>query len=420
MQKELLVRAIARGDLSEARSVALEALMIHHAGGGCDETTLAKLYQQQADEMLLQQENHGRNDEQKIKYHHMNSTTNGRRVQAVVDDPLECWPSTLENGGAGGDNVMDLWDECCSQVTDVEQSAESDSAKDLPQQQGNDNTMLGGVDAHNQCAFEGKPLCCEFHVGSSSYLRLPALRELALRVRVESDDGVKEIYDLEQDGFLRRFDPAGILWPSGYLLALCVAAPNMCGVPELNDIAGSSTELFALELGSGIGLPSIALSRMLARRWGDKEERKTFRMVAADKARHALALIASNACAANASVSTVLMDHSNEKALATTFHAQTFSVILGSALQAFFDESTRVKGHPLWRALDQLLDRSEHAIVLLSHTTHSLQVPDDGNFVRMRKISGNQFGMKTRYGEDSDFLISVFRRVNSEAFDQEL
>ena len=245
----------------------------------------------------------------------------------------------------------------------------------------------------------------------------------ANRRRDDDDEASHETYDLEQDGFLRRFDAASVLWPSGYLLGLCVAAPSVCGVPELYEAAASAPSsksgLIAIELGAGVGLPSIAFARTLDRvddgeRKGNKREAP--RVIATDIAPQALALTKSNALAANASVATALLDHYNETALADYFRSthhqgSGFSILLGSALQALFDESTVEKDHHLWKTLDSLLDSSGTAIALLSHTIHSLQVPDDGLFQRIRTISGDRFGMKTRWGEKSDFEISVFRRV---------
>lgn len=396
--QELLFQAIANhGDLSEARFVALEALQ-----DGCDEATLAAHYRQQADELLAQP--FSLNDKS-------NSTRNRRRVQAVVD-PAKCWTSTDHDGV----NVMlYLWDKCCTQVQekdDIYKKQKSTSNDVFFKLTSTSSSVLDGSAESNECIVEGKPLCCEFHARTRSYLRLPTIREVALRVRVESEDGIEEVFDLEQDGFLRRFDVAGILWPSGYFLALCVAAPTVCGIPEL-EVATSNKMAFVLELGTGIGLPSISFARMLARRETD-QQRPKFRVVATDKAMHALSLTASNARAANASVTTVLLDHFNKTAIKSTFRGRRFSVILGSALQSMFDESTRDMEHPLWNVLDMLLEDSGLAVILLSHTIHTLQVPVDGKFKRIRIISGNQLGMNTRNGED--FLISVFQRSYDTAF----
>jgi len=52
-----------------------------------------------------------------------------------------------------------------------------------------------------------------------------------------------------QDGFLRPYDVSTVLWPAGYLLARWLASPPICTA-----LQGASV----LELGAGVGLPSIA------------------------------------------------------------------------------------------------------------------------------------------------------------------
>jgi hypothetical protein len=90
-----------------------------------------------------------------------------------------------------------------------------------------------------------------------------------------------------------------------------------------------------------------------------------------------------------------------------------FSVILGSALQSMFDESTKEADHVLWKILDALLDPSEYSIVLLAHTTGLLNVPQNGIFRRIRTISGMKFGLKCRYTDKSDFEISILQRASA-------
>ena len=269
--QELLIQAIVdHGDLPEARFVALEALK-----AGCDEATLAAQYREKADELLA-------------KPFSVNGESNStahlrRRVQAVVD-PAKCWTSTANDGV----NIMlYLWDKCCSQIKekdDIYKKQKSTSHDIFLEQTISSSSGLGGFadSESNECIVEGKPLCCEFHARTRSYLRLPAIREVALRVRVQSENGIEESFDLEQDGFLRRFDVASILWPSGYFLALCVAAPAVCGIPELDEVATSNKMAFVIELGTGIGLPSIAFARMLARR-ETEQRRPNVRVVATDK-----------------------------------------------------------------------------------------------------------------------------------------
>jgi hypothetical protein len=94
------------------------------------------------------------------------------------------------------------------------------------------------------------------------------LNALIIRLRLGTDHSLdttgtrqplveETIYDLEQDGFLRKHDVAGILWPTGYLLSLCLAAPRACGVPELYQAVKTATTnatlspALAVELGAG-------------------------------------------------------------------------------------------------------------------------------------------------------------------------
>lgn len=355
--------AISSKDLSKARYLALESLKRR-----CSEAALSELYQEKADQILGGE------------LFHQTSI----RVQAPADE-IGCWTFSPGN--------MELWDECCSEISAAQDDDHS--------------SFLGNAaTSKDECYRHGSRTCCDFYEGSSSYLRLPALRELALRVRLQTDDGREESYniELEQDGFLRRFDAAGILWPTGYLLALCVAAPRRCGAPELYNEGFRA----AVEIGAGIGAPSLALALFLERQGKSHPV-----VVAADKARQALALAASNAHAANVSsvVTTYELDHYNKTAVENLVrtYGGGFSIVLGSSLQALFDESTQDGNHHLWALLDMLA--SEDSIVLLAHTIHSLQAPvEDGMFERIRVISGDQLGMKTRWGKSSDFEISMFRR----------
>ena len=63
------------------------------------------------------------------------------------------------------------------------------------------------------------PACCAMGNTSRAFLRLPALRELAVQVRLPTG----QLLRIEQDGLLRPFDLPTVLWPAGYLLALWAA-----------------------------------------------------------------------------------------------------------------------------------------------------------------------------------------------------
>ncbi len=125
--------------------------------------------------------------------------------------------------------------------------------------------------------------CCVFTPGSWTYLRLPAIHEPAIQLGIpqsyyDNGDGIDStkisgdsaiaFLNLEQDGYLRPFDVAGILWPTGYMLSLCLGNLVGCPIPELHQLIkeyqdnfekSNSDEthlnhpLLAIELGAGIG-----------------------------------------------------------------------------------------------------------------------------------------------------------------------
>ena len=121
--------------------------------------------------------------------------------------------------------------------------------------------------------------CCDFIPGSWTYLRLPAIHEPAIRLgipchhdgnskrnrRTYTDDCIT-VLNLEQDGYLRPYDVAGILWPTSYMLSLCLGDLDGCPIPELRAIFTEHKQIstsegisnqddppLALELGAGIG-----------------------------------------------------------------------------------------------------------------------------------------------------------------------
>lgn len=370
VKQDVMLCAVSAGKLSEARLVALKAVQ-----AGCNEHSFAKDYQKRADGLLS-------SPQYSIQ---LNNNTSSR-VKMPADQE-NCWTN----------NSLDpnlWWDQCCSQLLDVSLT--------------DDDTDICVRD-------DGVRICCDFFVGSSSYLRLPPLREVALRVRAQTDndDNVTVIYDLEQDGFLRMYDTAGVLWPTAYFLGLCVAAPTFCGVPELYKAIAFGSSKNTLELGAGIGFPSVVLARLVGPNGGV--------VVATDNMPHALALTASNAWAANASVTTAILDFFEwtDVIRLREEYKDGFSIILGSALQSMFD-STKDADHVLWKVLDALLDHSEYSIVLLAHTTGLLNVPQKGIFRRMQTISGMQFGLKCKYTDKSDFEISILRRASSALHQRQL
>ena len=104
--------------------------------------------------------------------------------------------------------------------------------------------------ASNDCS--GGASCCAFANASRTFLRIPAIRELWVRVRLVTG---REIH-VEQDGYLRPFDMPTVLWPAGYLLAQWASDPDNCARWRGGRV---------LELGAGVGVPSIAAAHNCAR-----------------------------------------------------------------------------------------------------------------------------------------------------------
>ena len=293
------------------------------------------------------------------------------------------------------------WDKCCSILPG-------------PEEQTLDLFGLS-LDDSNACTALNR--CCELFVGSSSYLRLPALHEPALRVRVGSIDHF-EVLELEQDSFLRPFDNAGVLWPSGYLMTQCVADPIRCA-PELHralleSSSSSSGRPEAIELGTGVGAPSIALALYLKKHFGPDNGKAV--VVATDVAPHAMALATANAKANLARVAFSRINHTDISSLEAvkskfTLGNRGFAVVMGSSLESLFG-GTEDPQSRLWKILDVLLDPSNpNAIAVLTHTTTDpLQAPVDGSFRLLRQVSGSVFGMQSRAGSTSCFEISLFQR----------
>ena len=384
------VTAIRRGNFSLARLLAQRILQ----ESPLCEKEIRQLYVNEADAYLSKVTFNGTGWE---------SSFGTANVEPRVADTKDCWVWDLTTE----DNLLqpDLWSKCCSQLPQP-----SPRKKDA-------TNPLGSPPEMDECIRDShRRFCCDFYNGSSSYLHLPLLQELSLRLRVQTDEGSVVFY-LEQDGVLRQYDPSAILWPTAYLLSLCVAEPRRCGIPEIFDAAAAhpvSSGTMVVELGTGIGAPAIVLSRSLQafhNGW-------TPLVVATDKSRSALALTLSNARAA--SVSSLLtadeLDFSNLAALQAFRNMYGgFAIVLGSSLMSLFDPD---KPEPLWQVLDILLDETNpHAIAILAHSVHSVVEAGSG-FRLVRRISGSHFGMRTRQEDASDFEISVYARQVATRMDE--
>jgi len=398
------------GRLSLARSAATQGISTYPE---C-EKQIARSYVEAADAMLQLAESSS-SLVTVLKSHQ----DHGSLYHIQPHDKIPCW-----HGGDDLDVAIDRWDSCCSDLVDRRASRKS-----------------GGA-SNSDCRDEtsGLPLCCDFFNGSPSHLRLPALREVALNIRIsieggdantstnlascEADDSNTSVatISLEQDGFLRPFDVSSILWPAGYLLALCVASPDQCGAIEVSQaiedaIAEGKREYFGIELGAGIGLSSIALSLYIQGVLPKKETQSSDitwnnLVLATDTAMHALVLAKVNTERNHAEIDIARLDYNNSTQLKRIASmAGGFAVVIGSSLQAFFDNADD-SAAPIWTALDILLDKSNpNAVALFCHTrSEPIKPPRDGRFERLRTISGDEFNMRTRAGESSDFEISVFGR----------
>ena len=433
---EEIRKLVTAGALSAARYVAFHSLLDDNNEASRCKAQVLEAYTSTADSYLK-----GNNLTEYLRLvDHSFDDDHQRRNKAKRDGTEFCQSKynagdSLDTSSLNYIMTPEDWDRCCSL---------------LPQQREQEKTLqqpfVSTQDSHdpkNLLEEECSQICCEFsrQHNSWAHVRLPALFEPAVRLWLSADVGVLE---LEQESFLRPYDPAGVLWPGGYLLALCVADPVTCGIEDVLHRALSnyiSSPASIIELGAGIGAPSIALD-LYAQTNLRSSSQKNYTIIAMDTAPHALSLMVANAKANNhaknhdvlvpaianftdlASLRRLKRDHhlmmSNEN---DTKYG--FDVVLGSSLQSLFREDTSHPDALLWQALDTLMDDSNPnhhpnaAIAILVHTTvESLQPPSDGSFHLLKRISGEVLGMRNRHvhvgGGDgppsSDFEVAVFAR----------
>lgn len=405
-----IVSAISNGKLSLARRLSAATLFGAKDRRHCEEK-LSSLYKVHANRLLdrLAEDDAWNSDLiQTSRFDEMMQS----QVDADSTSIDTCWNPPHES------SHYDFWDACCSHSFGDDRACAKHIREAMALENNNQKSATVGINKRIYKKTEIPNVCCNLKNGSSSYLRLPALNELSLRLTLpqENTDESVTLY-LEQDGFLRKFDPASILWPTAYLLALCVSAPKRCGIEDSLRMAVERNKgsMNIVELGAGIGAPSIAAARTM-HNWHNNSFEKM--IVATDKAAHALALIRANAGAnlvPGQHIAVARLDHSDiseVKKLAKSY-APGFALVLGSSLQSLFDESTRNRSHLLWQILDEILDqKNEGALAILAHSINTVEpCGADGEFELVKTISGLQFGMRTRWNANaSDFVISVFRR----------
>lgn len=281
---------------------------------------------------------------------------------------------------------------------------------------------------------------CALASGSSAALLLPMLREPKISIALRTSNDVREgnhgpiLLHIEQDGFLRPFDVATVVWPAGYLLGLWVAGfasmqQELGWAEEQLDAhdeasctgsSGSTSSLSVLDLGTGTGVSAIAAAASLG---------EAASVTASDKANHSLALVTANA-ALNGyrSVKPAQLDYERDEDVAAfALSNGPFDLVMGAALMEFASTPR------LWQVLRALTSKgsseaasslSEHrqhgktrrhraSIVALAHTVGGIDKPPPGcGFDEVKRISGLEYGLHTRWSrEESDFEVVVLRRV---------
>lgn len=222
---------------------------------------------------------------------------------------------------------------------------------------------------------------CEAQGKDGSWLDIPRLNEVVICIPT----GRRTLF-LEQDGFLRAFDMSTVLWPAGFFLTLW--ASQNC------QLLGGRV----LELGAGIGGPSIAASLC-----GGNS------VVATEKNIYALVNIKTNSCINRASVHTRLLDWDNRSHI-DALAEQSFDVILGAGLAPHRWTSQH------WNMLSQLLHSKTGRVVLaygVGDITFNGSIVGDGTFIREQTVMGDTYDLQTRWGTPSEFEISVLRRART-------
>jgi hypothetical protein len=436
LQYSLVTTSIQKGRLLSARNAALQ---LQKARPECEQS-ISKIYKQHVDAYLSTNYNDFHDVVLSKIDEELQATITSSLLEELIRrspkmDAIGCWNPADDDTNMDLVNasmiVLEKWDSCCSQIV----------AAAVPHQQQQEECFH----VHPQTMKRAR-LCCDFYQESLSQLRLPALQEVSLNFRLRAPDYVL-LLQVHQDGFLRKFDPSAVLWPTAYLLSLCISHPSNCGISEILDSAirggsqdapsSSSTVVVSVELGAGVGLPSLALSHLLRHQPQQQTgvEIPVRQVLATDRALHALVLTHLNSQLAGLPVLVAhVADHSNLTQLIDLkqnnerFNNGTgFSIVLGSSLQSLFDYETHDPHHSLWSVLDTLLAESNpDAIAILAHAVNAVTPPrappplptsistrtasKNVLFECIHRVSGNHFNMKTRSGDDSDFEISIYRR----------
>ena len=300
-----------------------------------------------------------------------------------------------------GSFPVGLWNACCSKVSWRNRpngSTGSVSSMVI------DPFFLGATVVDDPCA----SFCCELHELSTAALHLPLLDELALRLRVDialpNDTTSKQTntFFIQQDGWLRPYEPSTVLWPTGYLLALCLSQPARCG-----DI-GNTRRRVILEIGPGVGAALVVASRVFTPEM----------IIAVDASTAALALVHDNLLYQSSEVASsprVILHHANIMTDAVCDRFGPVDMVLVSSVPALLQQ------HDLLESLlDCWLDSDGVAVI-----AYSLEQPPpiiDNNYDHYNRviISARQLSLRTRRSytsddDDDEFSIAVLRKAQSNA-----
>mmetsp|Transcript_35418 Transcript_35418/g.105771 ORF Transcript_35418/g.105771 Transcript_35418/m.105771 type:complete len:407 (-) Transcript_35418:113-1333(-) len=273
-----------------------------------------------------------------------------------IDSVEDCW--------SNDPSPRDAWHECCGAYPGRHRSG-------------------FGYNITDRC--RGRPRetqCCAFGPGSKSYLAIPALMEVEVGVFLK--DG--RLLSLGQDGFLRKFGSPTVLWPAGYLLAQFLSDQTQKFGGGFFRSMGSRI----LELGTGIGAPSVAV----AGNTGVKE------VLATDIDPGSLRLVAENA--ASNGVSEIVVpfkfDWHSDEDVGLIKTRGPFGAIIGSSLLIETWEEQ------FWALLRNLV--ASHTIVVLVHSVGSIKTEDTG-FKVIERVSGDHYDMLASSGDPSDFEVVI-------------
>ena len=253
-------------------------------------------------------------------------------------------------------------------------------------------SSLGSVDSRLGCDDLGSVSCCAVGNRSRNFLHLPALHELWTQLRLPTG----RLLHVEQDGWLRPFDTATVLWPAGYLLAQW--AGGSCA-----RLRGAQV----IELGAGTGAASVAAALCGAS------------VLATDGAARSLQLVAANAALAGVSdrVSTLRLDWDDDAAVDRAASRGPFDLLLGAALQPERWEQR------LWTVVGRLLGgggggAARRPAVVLAHSAGAIGSPPHSSGLQLgARVPGVALGLHTRWKPAwSDFeLVELLHDVRAGA-----